>query len=393
MTNTDATGRPDFLDIDADNDGIVDNIEAQSTLAYLAPLGIDTDRDGVDDAYDNQSGLFAQGLIPVNTDNADNADYIDGDADNDGRNDIIEAYDNNGNNLQDGSELSFVASGADTDNDGLDNNYDLIAGFSVNNGGQTANSFPNAQFGATERDWREAPFIAEICNNGIDDDGDGFADCLDTDCGLPLIDSVQISNVGPCSNLNNGAVVIFSLNASLYSIDNGGSFSSDSLFTNLAAGFYNLVIQNNNGCSDTFNSNPIEIIANNCAPIAIDDSFNTSQNTTLNGTSLILNDDITDGPSLNINIVAINGPSNGTLNINADGTFTYIPNNGFFGNDQFEYFVCDGASPVLCDTGLVLITVNENNQIPVILNESFTTSINTSISNNILVERTAAINK
>src|SRR6188508_179219 len=26
------------------------------------------------------------------------------------------------------------------------------------------------------------PFIAEICDNGIDDDGDGFIDLFDTDC-------------------------------------------------------------------------------------------------------------------------------------------------------------------------------------------------------------------
>ena len=49
LTNTDNQSNPDFLDIDADNDGIIDIIEAQSTFAYAAPSGIDTDKDGVDD--------------------------------------------------------------------------------------------------------------------------------------------------------------------------------------------------------------------------------------------------------------------------------------------------------------------------------------------------------
>ena len=52
MTNTDGAGNPDYLDIDADDDGIVDNTEAQSTSGYVAPSGTDTDGDGLDDAYD-----------------------------------------------------------------------------------------------------------------------------------------------------------------------------------------------------------------------------------------------------------------------------------------------------------------------------------------------------
>jgi gliding motility-associated-like protein len=383
ITNTDNINRPDYLDIDADNDGIVDNIEAQNTFAYIAPSGIDSDRDGVDDAYDNIIGVFAAGLTPVNTDNVDNVDYTDLDSDNDVRNDVIEAYDSNGNNLQDGTELPFTSSGIDTDNDGLDNNYDLIIGANANNGGQTPLNFPNAQLGTAERDWRETPFIPEICNNGIDDDGDGFADCLDSDCGQPIIDSVSVTNAGPCTNINNGIIIIHATNASNYSIDNGANFSPDSLFVNLAAGTYNVIVQNNNGCTVAAIS-PVSLTASNCAPIAVDDSYNTNQNTTLNGVSLTNNDDNTDGPSLTISTIAVSGPSNGNLTINIDGTFIYTPNNGFFGSDQFEYLVCDGAIPNLCDTALVIITVNQVNQLPNINNEILTTNLNTAVNGNIL---------
>lgn len=384
MTNTDGQGKPDFLDIDADNDGIVDNIEAQGSFTYIAPFGTDTDRDGVDDTYDNQNGLLANGITPVNTDNADNPDYNDTDADNDGRNDIVEANDSNGNNIHDGTELSFTISGVDNDNDGLDDNYDLIVGVNVTNGGQTATNFPNAQLGTAERDWREQPFVAEICNNGIDDDGDGFADCLDSDCGVPTINSLSITNAGPCTNVSNGVIVIHATNAVLFSIDNGTNFSIDSTFNNLATGFYNIVVQNSNGCTASNTTNPVEITSTNCAPLAVDDSFITNQNTVLNGASVILNDDLTDGPALNINTTALTGPTNGTLTINADGTFIYTPNNGFFGSDQFEYVICDGASPELCDTGLVTITINQVNQLPNINNEAFSTNLNTLIGGNIL---------
>ncbi len=96
-TSSDADGILDYLDLDADNDGIPDNIEAQTTLGYVAPTGVDTDKDGLDDAYDpdctgaNCSGVTGTLIVPVNTDGADTADYIDLDADNDGIFDIIES--------------------------------------------------------------------------------------------------------------------------------------------------------------------------------------------------------------------------------------------------------------------------------------------------------------
>ena len=51
------------MDIDADNDGIIDNIEGHTTLAYTAPSGTDTDGDGLDDAYDPDNSGSANYLI------------------------------------------------------------------------------------------------------------------------------------------------------------------------------------------------------------------------------------------------------------------------------------------------------------------------------------------
>jgi hypothetical protein len=77
IPNTDGTGKPDYLDIDADDDGIPDNIEAQTTAGYTAPSGNDNDHNGVDDAYDT-NGTW---IDPVNTDGTDNPDYLDSDSD------------------------------------------------------------------------------------------------------------------------------------------------------------------------------------------------------------------------------------------------------------------------------------------------------------------------
>ncbi len=84
-TSTDSDGIPDYLDLDADNDGIPDNIEAQTTSGYIPPNNdAGPANDGLDSAY-------PLGILPTNTDGADTPDYIDLDADNEGADDTTEA--------------------------------------------------------------------------------------------------------------------------------------------------------------------------------------------------------------------------------------------------------------------------------------------------------------
>lgn len=182
--DTDSDGIKNRNDIDSDGDGIVDVIEAQSSNASpTIPSGTDSDNDGIDDAFDiDFGGSF---LIPVNTDEADNPDYLDGDSDNDGVTDLVEAYDTDLDNISDTDE-----SGVDTDGDGLDDAFDLINGANTTTNitnTQTSSSFPNDDNASTtERDWREFS----------DNDGDGIADEFDTDD-----DNDGILDVDECSNL------------------------------------------------------------------------------------------------------------------------------------------------------------------------------------------------
>ncbi|MDX1902943.1 MAG: gliding motility-associated C-terminal domain-containing protein, partial [Thermonemataceae bacterium] len=162
--NTDGDAQPNYLDIDADNDGIVDNIEGQSTVAYIAPSGTDSDNDGLDDAYDAISGIGGAGISPVNTDATDTPDYLDLDTDNDGISDNIEGWDTNG----DGT-AEVTASGADADNDGLDDAYDNNDSQSNPTNGQTPISFPNVQPQsaslADDRDWRTPPYLPPVAGD------------------------------------------------------------------------------------------------------------------------------------------------------------------------------------------------------------------------------------
>ena len=117
--DTDGDGVNDINDIDSDNDGIRDNIEAQSSSAYISPTTADSDGDGLFDIYDpDNGGTF---LNPVNTDGTGNPDYRDTDADGDGVEDIIEGWDSN----KDGISDLDVDQDGDVDNtDAADIQYD-----------------------------------------------------------------------------------------------------------------------------------------------------------------------------------------------------------------------------------------------------------------------------
>ncbi|MEX2596037.1 MAG: hypothetical protein WEC59_03830, partial [Salibacteraceae bacterium] len=122
LFDTDGTGNEDFLDIDSDGDGIIDNIEAQETVNNpLQATAVDTDGDGISDAFDpDNGGTF---ILPVDTDEDGTADYRDTDSDNDGENDLLEGWDTDG----DGTANTIPAN-SDSDGDGLDDNFDDVAG-------------------------------------------------------------------------------------------------------------------------------------------------------------------------------------------------------------------------------------------------------------------------
>ncbi|MDF2193387.1 T9SS type A sorting domain-containing protein [Paraflavitalea sp. CAU 1676] len=195
LIDTDSTGNPDFADIDADNDGIVDNIEGQPTSPYIAPAGADTDGDGIDNAYDNAPGAFGgtanNGITPTNTDGIDLADYRDLDADNDGKSDALEGWDTNGNGTIDGAEKTGGAT--DADGDGLLDGYDNNTAAVNPTNGTTPTSYPDVNNPGGNRDWRQA---VDRDNDGVtdlvdvDDDNDGVPDTDESPVGLnPMADA------------------------------------------------------------------------------------------------------------------------------------------------------------------------------------------------------------
>jgi hypothetical protein len=75
---------------------------------------------------------------------------------------------------------------------------------------------------------------------------------------------------------------------------------------------------------------------------------------------VLANDSDEDGTALVA--TPVTGPANGTLTLNADGTFTYTPGVNFTGTDSFRYRVSDGA--LVSGVATVTIAVNPANVAP-----------------------------
>jgi hypothetical protein len=115
--DTDGDGIPDSRDLDSDNDGINDVIEAGGLT--------DANGDGRADGAVGGNGMIANPAnSPRDSDNDGTPDYRDLDSDNDGVNDVIES----GNGALDANNDGQV-DGLDTDGDGIRNGVDGFAGF------------------------------------------------------------------------------------------------------------------------------------------------------------------------------------------------------------------------------------------------------------------------
>jgi hypothetical protein len=110
----------------------------------------------------------------------------------------------------------------------------------------------------------------------------------------------------------------------------------------------------------------------NTAPVANNDTYSTNENTTLNvstaATGVLHNDTDANGDPLTAHLVT--GPANGSVTLNGDGTFSYVPNRYFSGTDTFTYKDDDGI--VYGNTATVTINVTQVVQPPQAYPDSYT---------------------
>lgn len=114
---------------------------------------------------------------------------------------------------------------------------------------------------------------------------------------------------------------------------------------------------------------------------AVDDNVETRRETPI-AIDVLVNDTGSQGSVLQIDGIG-RQPINGTVDVNADGTITYTPNDGFSGGvDRFTYDISDG----LGETGEATVTVRVNNQNtrPDAIDDRVTTAEDTPISIDVL---------
>ncbi len=105
----------------------------------------------------------------------------------------------------------------------------------------------------------------------------------------------------------------------------------------------------------------LTVTITNEAPTAVDDTATTEENAPVTIAVLENDNDPENKPLIISNTTT---PANGILVVNTNGTITYTPNTGFFGEDQFDYTINDGIAGNDA-TATVILTVEDINQAPV----------------------------
>ncbi|NJO18473.1 MAG: tandem-95 repeat protein [Thioploca sp.] len=116
----------------------------------------------------------------------------------------------------------------------------------------------------------------------------------------------------------------------------------------------------------------ITVSDENDPPVATNDNYTTDEDQPLVITApgILSNDSDPEGLPLTVAAI-ITPPSHGTLVHNPDGSFTYTPAANFFGTDSFTYTNSDGE--LTSNVATVTITVNSINDLPVAVDDTYTT--------------------
>jgi parallel beta-helix repeat protein/VCBS repeat-containing protein len=121
----------------------------------------------------------------------------------------------------------------------------------------------------------------------------------------------------------------------------------------------------------------ITVITINIPPVANDDSYAVAENNTLlvSAPGVLANDTDPDGGPDALSVVLIDNVTQGTLLLHINGSFSYMPDENFYGIDSFTYQAFDGLNS--SNIASVWITVVGDNIQPIAYNDSYITNEDT----------------
>jgi len=170
----------------------------------------------------------------------------------------------------------------------------------------------------------------------------------------PVTINVTANDTAAGSTINPASVVPTQPAHGTVSCDASGNctYTPNAGFTGIDT--YTYTVCDNSGPPARCGSTMVTIAV---GPKANDDTVSTSQGSPVNG-NVSGNDVYPPGSTF---VVATN-PVHGTVTMNADGSYTYAPANGYNGTDSFTYTVCEPAPyQALCSTATVHVTVTPPN--------------------------------
>jgi hypothetical protein len=202
------------------------------------------------------------------------------------------------------------------------------------------------------------PITGDLLANDFDPDGDNL-----------LISTIPVT--GP----SNGTLTINPDGTFIYTPDPGFTGTDSFVYQVCDDGTPSLCVQ----VPVTFTVIPQLIGVN--TTVGVDDGYGVNKNTSLSG-NVLDNDYDPEGDNQGVSL--INNTSHGTLTLNPDGSFNYVPDLNYFGPDQFIYVVCDDGTPVACDTATSYITVLPLNDPPIAVNDINNTLSDIPVFGNVL---------
>ncbi len=166
------------------------------------------------------------------------------------------------------------------------------------------------------------------------------------------------------------AILVTNVSHGNLSFNSNGSFTYTP--TALFHGTDSFTYHANDGSLNSANVTvTITVNSVNSLPVAVNDNYAVNEDGTLtvSGNGVLGNDTDADGDPLTANVLT--GPAHGSLNFNANGSFTYTPAANFSGSDSFTYRANDGTANG--NVATVQITVTGFNDAPVGVNDNYTT--------------------
>ncbi|WP_282016342.1 tandem-95 repeat protein [Marinifilum flexuosum] len=202
-------------------------------------------------------------------------------------------------------------------------------------------------------------------NFSVDEDDSLSENVMTNDLGLGDPPVTVVSNTNPA----NGSLTI----------NNDGSFSYTPNPNFNGSDTFNYTIQDIDGdqsnATVTITVNPI-----NDLPIAINDTYSTPEDTQLDDDVSSNDNNLFDLP---IAYSVVSDVSNGTLTLNANGTFSYMPSSEFFGTDGFTYEITDGNGDAVQASASITVIFN-NDAAPVAVDDNTSTNEDTAVTIDVL---------